>query len=155
MIETQKNAHARFSIIGMCTAVLGAQKSFLGQSSACVHKILWCANMCGSHTPSFFSRRISRRILLDAQTSVSHLSNRKNRTIKNNVFCEFPNKVPHTAWADFWRNMLVFHTTRMTNRFGVASHTWGLLVPPKPPCKQIGENGRSVQASHTALAVWV
>ena len=99
--ETQKNAHARFSKSSTCTPIFWGPKLAFWAIPPCVHKIMWCANMRGSHTPSFFSMGISRRTLLDAQKSGSHLCNRKTKQENNNVFCEFTIKVCHTAWAVF------------------------------------------------------
>ena len=81
--ETQKNAHARFSKSSMCTPVLLGPKLAFWAIPPRVHKIMRCAKMRGSHTPSFFSRGISRRTLLDAQKSVSHSGNRKQKIHKN------------------------------------------------------------------------
>ena len=99
--ETQKNAHARFSKSSTCAPIFLGPKLAFWAIPPRVHKIMRCAKMRGSHTPSFFSRGISRRTLLDAQKSGSHSSNRKTKHEKHSVFCEFPIKVRHTAWAVF------------------------------------------------------
>ena len=81
--ETQKNAHARFSKSSTCAPIFVGPKLAFWAIPPRVHKIMRCAKMCGSHAPSFFSRRISRRTLLDAQKSGSQSCNRKKS--KNNT----------------------------------------------------------------------
>ena len=99
--EAQKNAHARFSKSSTCAPIFLGPKLAFWAIPPRVHKIMRCAKMRGSHTPSFFSKGISRRTLLDAQKSGYHSSNRKKKQEKNSVFCEFPIKVRHTTWAVF------------------------------------------------------
>ena len=99
--ETQKNAHARFSKSSTCAPIFLGPKLAFWAIPPRVHKIMRCAKMRGSHTPSFFSRGISRRTLLDAQKSGSQSCNRNEKQDTNSVFCEFPIKVRHTTWAVF------------------------------------------------------
>ena len=89
--ETQKNVYARFSKSSTCAPICLGPKLAFWAIPPRVHKIMRCAKMRGSHTPSFFSRGISRRTLLDAQKSGSHSSNRNKKNKKKQRFLRILN----------------------------------------------------------------